>query len=245
MTYNLEGRTALVTGASRGIGRSIAEMLAGAGANIVLAARSIGALDVIAGDIRKRGGTAIACEVDVTSPSDTERLAHTAAHAFGRIDIVIVNAGRESSALLRKSDPAQWIETITTNVVGSYLTARAALSHMRDGPGGQILFIGSGMGHEKAPGRSAYGASKAAVSHLAGILALESWRDGIAVNELVPGPVFTDMTSGRWQLDEVPAELPSERVKSPEEVAEYVRTVLELGPAGPTGQVFSLARRPW
>ena len=244
MSYYLRDSTAIVTGASRGIGQAVAEMLAAEGARVVLGARSVEALDSVVGRIRAAGGQAVACEVDITCQEHTERLARTAVEAFGGIDIVVANAGRESSALLRKSDPAEWIDTVTTNVIGSYLTVHAALPHMRK-HGGQVMFTGSGMGHEKALGRSAYGASKAAVSHLAGILALESWKDNISVNELVPGPVFTDMTSSRWQLGEVPAQLPSERVKPAAEVADFVRSILELGPTGPTGQVFSLARRPW
>jgi 3-oxoacyl-[acyl-carrier protein] reductase len=82
------------------------------------------------------------------------------------------------------------------------------------------------------------------VRYLTATLAQEVWRHGISVNELVPGPVATDMTSGRWTLGEVPEGLPSERVKSVDEVATFVEQVLALGPEGPTGQVFSLARRP-
>ncbi|MCD9153137.1 SDR family NAD(P)-dependent oxidoreductase [Aeromicrobium duanguangcaii] len=243
-TPELNGQCIVVTGASRGIGRAISLTLAAAGAHVVLGARSEPAAQTVANEIESHGGRAVAVRADITSQVDTEQLAAAAVEAFGRIDVLVANAGMESSATLMKSDPSEWIATVTTNLVGSYLSARAVLPQMKEQGSGQVLFVGSGMGHSKAFGRSAYGASKAGLSHLAGVLSQEMWRYGINVNELVPGPVATDMTRGRWTLGEVPAELPSERVKPAVEVAEFVRSILCLGAGGPTGQVFSLARRP-
>lgn len=244
MKSPLDGKTVVVTGASRGIGRATALNLAGAGAAVVLAARSEDSLNPLVQDIQSAGGKAHAVRVDVTSQMQTEAMAAAAVDSFGGIDVLIANAGIESSATVMRSEPSEWINTITTNLVGGYLSARAVLPIMKERGCGQILFLGSGMGHVKAFGRSAYGASKAGLSHLAGTLSQEVWRYGVSVNELIPGPVATDMTSGRWQLGEAPREIPSERVKSAQEIAEFVRTLLELGPDGPTGQVFSLARRP-
>lgn len=243
MTYQLNGRTAVITGGNRGIGRATAEKLARSGVRVVLGGRDIDSLDEVTNGIRRDGGTAVAVKIDVTEQSDTEELARTAVNEFGGIDVVIANAGRELSSTVMKSDPRDWIDTIDTNVTGTFLTVHAALPHMVE-TGGQILVIGSGMGHQKVYGRSAYSASKAGVSHLAGILALEVWRYGISVNEVVPGPTHTEMTNSRWKLGEVPAEIPSERVKPASDVADYVHSLLTLGPDGPTGQIFSLARRP-
>lgn len=240
----LPAQTAVVTGASRGIGRAVALRLAAKGARVVLGARSISAVEEVAGEIRSAGGEAIAVEVDVTSQRDNERLARMAAETFGSLDVLVANAGVESSDTILRSDPAEWINTINTNLVGSYLSARAALPAMKEQQSGQILFVGSGVGHSRVLGRSAYGASKSGVSYLSAVLAQEVWRYGVSVNEVIPGPVATDMTSSRWSLGEAPPELPSERVKSVEEVAAFVETILHLGTTGPTGQVFSLARRP-
>lgn len=244
MSDNLDGAVVVVTGAGRGIGRAIALDLSAAGASVVLTGRSPTSLHEVADEIEAGGGHALSLRVDVTSRSDTEQMARETVQTFGRIDVLVANAGVESSATVMKSDPDEWVDTITTNMVGSYLSARAVLPTMKGQGSGQIVFLGSGMGHTKAIGRSAYAASKAGVSQLSGILSQEVWRDGISVNEIVPGPVATDMTSSRWGLGEAPAEIPSERVKPAKDVAVFVRTILQLGPQGPTGQVFSLARRP-
>lgn len=244
MTTSWAAKTVIITGASRGIGSACARTMAAAGAHVVLAARSFDAVDALARELRAAGHEALAVNTDVTSPDDNETLAQAALAAFGSIDVLIANAGIESSATVLKSAPAEWIDTITTNLVGSYLGARAVLPAMKEQGRGQLLFIGSGVGHAKTFGRSAYGSSKAGVSYLSAVLATEVWRYGISVNEIVPGPVATAMTENRWSLGEAPEQLPSERVKSPTEVADLVHTVLALGPNGPTGQVFSLARRP-
>lgn len=244
MNPGISGQTVIITGASRGIGRACGVALAAAGARVVLGARTLTGVEAVAQEIRATGQEAVAVQVDVTSQADNERLAAAALEAFGSIDVLIANAGIESSATILRAEPAEWIDTITTNLVGSFLGARAVLPAMKEQGSGQVLFIGSGVGHSRTPGRSAYGASKAGISYLSSVLAQEVWRHGINVNEIIPGPVATAMTEARWSLGETPEHLPSERVKPPEAVADLVRMVLALGPDGPTGQVFSLARRP-
>jgi len=239
---SVEGKVVIVTGASRGIGRACVVALAEAGARVTAVARSEEQLECLADSLA--GSDVRAVVADVGVPEDNERMVAETLDSFGRVDVAIANAGIETSARVAASDPQEWIATLTTNAVGSYLTARAVLPPMRDNGGGQILFVGSGVGHTPAFGLSAYGASKAAVSHLSATLAQEVWRWGIDVNELVPGPVATDMTQGRFEVGQPPEHLPSERVKAPEAVASFVVDLLRLGPGGPTGQVFSLARRP-
>lgn len=238
------GTVVVITGASRGIGRALALRLADAGARLVLGARDTAAVEALAADVRRNGGEAAAVTCDVTSAEDNERLARAALDSFGRIDVMVANAGVEMSRTVLKSDVETWTGVITTNLVGTFLTTRAVLPAMKAQQRGQIVYLGSGVGHAPTVGRSAYGASKAGVSHLAKTLAEEVWRDGIAVNEFVPGPVETAMTAGRFRTGEPIEALPSERVKSPDEAAAFVETILRLGPDGPTGQVFSLARRP-
>lgn len=239
-----EGQVAIVTGASRGIGRSCAEVLARSGMCVVLAARSVDAVERIAEQLRAEGHEAAAVGCDVDDREACERLVATTIEAFGRVDVLVANAGVETSRTVVRSDPDAWIGTIWTNTIGAYLTARPVVQAMKDAGGGQVLFVGSGAGHSVVPGMSAYGASKAAVSYLSAALSQEVWRYGISVNELVPGPVATEMTKDLFEPGTAPEHLPSERVKEPEEVASFVLDLLRLGPAGPTGQIFSLARRP-
>lgn len=238
------GSVAVLTGASRGIGRALAQRLSRAGVRVVLGARDTGAVESLAADLRRDGHDAVAVRCDVTSPDDNEALARAALDAHGRIDVLVANAGVEMSRTVLKSDVTEWVDVIRTNLVGTFLTTRAVLPAMREQQCGQIVYVGSGVGHSPIAGRSAYGASKAGVSHLAKTVAEEVWRHGIAVNEFVPGPVETSMTAGRFRVGETIEVLPSERVKTPDEAAEFVETILRLGPDGPTGQVFSLARRP-
>lgn len=238
------GTVVLLTGASRGIGRAVALRLADAGARMVLGARDTRAVEALAAALRQDGHEAVGVTCDVTSSDDNERLARAAVDEFGRIDVMIANAGIEMSRTLLKSDVDAWTGVITTNLVGTFLTTKAVLPTMKAQQRGQIVYVGSGVGHSPVVGRSAYGASKAGVSHLARTLAEEVWRDGIAVNEFVPGPVETAMTADRFRVGQQLDALPSERVKTPDEAAAFVETLLRLGPDGPTGQIFSLARRP-
>lgn len=238
------GTVVVLTGASRGIGRALATRLAGVGARLVLGARDTQAIESLVSELRSDGHEAIAVSCDVTSPEDNERLASAALDEFGQIDVMIANAGIEMSRTVLKSDIDEWTQVINTNLVGTFLTTKAVLPAMKGQQRGQIVFLGSGVGHSPTIGRSAYGASKAAISHLARTLAEEVWRYGIAVNEFIPGPVETAMTAERFSVGEQIDALPSERVKSPDEAAAFVETLLRLGPDGPTGQVFSLARRP-
>lgn len=238
------GTVVVLTGASRGIGRAVAKRLAKAGARMVLGARDSDALRSLTTELRGDGHPAVAVPCDVTSPEHNTRLVEAALKEFGQIDVMIANAGIEMSRTLLKADVDEWVDVINTNLVGSFLATKSVLPVMKNQQRGQILFLGSGVGHSPTAGRSAYGASKAAVSHLSQTLAEEVWRYGIAVNEFIPGPVATSMTAGRFREGEQIEALPSERVKSPEEAAAFVETILRLGPQGPTGQVFSLARRP-
>ncbi len=240
----VEGQVAIVTGASRGIGRACAEAFARVGMRVVLAARSVDAVEQLAATLRDEGHEALAVGCDVDDREACERLAAATVEAFGGVDVLIANAGVETSRTVVRSDPDEWIGTVWTNTIGAYLTARPVVRAMKEAGGGQILFIGSGAGHSIVPGMSAYGASKAAVSYLSAALSQEVWRSGISVNEVVPGPVMTEMTRDLFEAGKAPEHLPSERVKEPEEVASFVLDVLRLGPQGPTGQVFSLARRP-
>jgi 3-oxoacyl-[acyl-carrier protein] reductase len=234
----LAGKVLLITGAGRGIGRAIALGAARAGAAVGCIARSADQVRGTAAAIEAEGGRSLALLADVTCQAEVEAAFERTAQAFGGIDLVFANAGVTQGVRVADSDPAAWWGVMTTNVFGVYLTARAAVPWLRRRGGGRIVVIGSGTRKEPAPGRSAYAASKAAAWMLVQTLALELRADGISVNELVPGPVLTDMLKGRT------ASLPGDEwFKQPEDVVPLALFLMTLPEPGPTAQSFSLMRR--
>ena len=192
--HSLEGRTALVTGASRGIGRATAERLARAGARVVVAARTEAALADTVAAIRAAGGTALSVVCDVGAMGDAARAVDTAAAAFGPLDILVNNAGTiEPIARVRDGAPEDWAAGIQTNVLGTYHMTRAALPGMIARGGGTIITISSGAANSALEGWSAYCVAKAATKKLTECVHAESHAEGIRAVGLSPGTVATDM----------------------------------------------------
>lgn len=241
----LSHKVAVVTGGGRGIGRAIALAFAREGADLCVIARTQSQVETVAGEVRAMGRCAAAVAADVTDPAQVERIAAQVKETFGRVDVLVNNAGGgiERRAVL-ESDPGLWVKDVTVNLVGAYLVARALLPLMIDAGGGRIINVGSGMGHQAGAGQSAYRAGKAGLWMLTRCLAEEVWQYGIDVNELIPGPVATSATQGRMQAGGPPPFAPSERVKTSEEVAPLAVHLAAQPPGGPTAQSFSLARRP-
>jgi 3-oxoacyl-[acyl-carrier protein] reductase len=241
----LDGQVALVTGGGRGIGRAAALALARAGADVAVSARTGAEIEGVASELRALGRRALAVRSDVASAADSRAMVERVVGELGRIDVLVNNAGGSSErALLVDSDPAMWADTIAVNLVGVYHCTRAVLPHLVRAGRGKIINIGSGTGHAVSTGNAAYSAAKAGVRMLTQVLAQEVWPHGIDVNEVVPGPVITKLTEGVFRTDAPPPFAPSERVKQPEEVAELIVWLAERPAGGPTGQIFSLARRP-
>ncbi len=242
---SLEGQVVLITGGGRGIGRASALALARAGADVAVSARTGTEIDVVASELRDLGRRAISVRCDVTQPAECNGAVERVVAELGRIDVLVNNAGGGSERLpLVDSDPERWAETIALNLLGVYYCTRAALPHLMRAGRGKIINVGSGVGHGVAPGNSAYSAAKAGVWMLTQVLAQEVWPHGIEVNEVVPGPVLTRLTEGVFRTDAPPPFAPSERVKPPEEVADLILWLASRPAGGPTGQSFSLARRP-
>ena len=190
----LTNQVAIITGAGRGIGQAIAQAYAREGANLALAARSQPELEQTAAEIAKTGAQAIAVPTDVTDPAQAERLASAALTRFGRIDLLVNNAGVSGPVgPLQDNDIAQWAETISVNLTGTFLVCRAVIPAMVKQGGGKIINL-SGAGAANAwSNLSAYCASKAAVVRLTEGLAQELAPHNIAVNALGPGSVHTSM----------------------------------------------------
>ncbi|MBB4313979.1 SDR family oxidoreductase [Roseospira marina] len=190
----LTGAGAIVTGASKGIGEATARRLAEAGATVVLAARSTGEIERIAGEIRAAGGRALAVACDVAKPEDVQALVEAARAEAGRLDILVNNAGLiEPIARLTDNDPAAWAEVLDVNVKGVYYGLRYALPVMQATGGGTIINLSSGAATLPFEGWSHYCASKAAVLALTKCTDLEYRDAGIRVVGLSPGTVATGM----------------------------------------------------
>ena len=236
---------AFVTGGGRGIGRAAALALARAGADVAVSARTAAEIDAVAAEVRGLGRRALAVASDVTREPNCRAAVERVVSELGRIDVLVNNAGGSSErAPVVDSDPTRWAETIAVNLLSVYYCTRAALPHLVRAGGGKIINVGSGMGHAATAGNAAYSTAKSGVWMFTQVLAQEVWSHGIDVNEVVPGPVLTRLTEGVFRTDAPPPFSPSERVKLPEEVAELILWLATRPPGGPTGQSFSLARRP-
>lgn len=239
----LEGRRAFVTGAGSGIGRAVALGYAQAGASVACVSRTVDKVRETVAQIEQAGGRALALPADVCDFHALEQQVLAAQEAFGGIDLVFAAAGEATqNKRVEVSDPAAFRRTLEVNLVGAFNTAKAVLPVMKRSGGGQMIFVGSGMGHRGTTARAAYATSKAGLRMLVRVLAQEHLEDGIAVNELVPGPVLTDFIGGRVeQLREATGG--AEWFKTPEDVVPLALFLAAQAPTGPTGQTFSLARR--
>lgn len=241
----MQGKTALVTGGGRGIGRAIALGFAREGADICVVSRTTEEIERVADEVRQVGRRAVAIRCDVAGRRDVEAAVTKAAAEMGRIDILVNNAGGGLERTnVGDDDPDNWARVIEINLLGTYHFCRAVLPHLRDAGGGSIINVGSGMGHQARATNSSYNASKAAVWMLTRCLSMEVWQDGISVNELIPGPVYTELTSEIFHPDKPHPAIDSEHVKLPEEVVPLAIFLATQPVGGPTGQSFSLARRP-
>jgi NAD(P)-dependent dehydrogenase (short-subunit alcohol dehydrogenase family) len=192
-----KGKTAIITGGGRGIGRAIARKLAGEGAAVLVASRSSKEIDAAAAEIQQSGGRAKAVSADVSKQAECEKIVRAAREAFGAIHILVNNAGILGPvAPAEGTTPQQWDEVLAINLTSVFLMSRLVVPEMYERGSGTILNVSSIAGKAAFPMNSAYAASKAGVSGLTRTLAAEGARKGVRVNAISPGPVGdTDM----WQ----------------------------------------------
>ena len=220
MDERLSGKVAIVTGASRGIGRAIAVMLGSQRANVVLAARAEADLEATEQLVEDAGGRALVVVTDVCSEADVKRLVRTTVDAFSRLDIVINNAGVGFFAPLEQIPTEQWDRLMAVNARGPFLLCREAIPHLRAAGDGTIINISSVVGVKGYVNQGAYTASKHALMGMTKALAQELQADGIRVHTICPGGVATELIS-RARPDIDAADL-----MQPEDIADIVLFLL-------------------
>ncbi|MCF6178422.1 MAG: 3-oxoacyl-[acyl-carrier-protein] reductase [Geopsychrobacter sp.] len=238
----LQGKIAIVTGASRGIGRSIAIQMAKNGADLVVCARSEAPLKELVVEIEALGGRALAVVVDVLSPADISQLISAAVETFGRIDILVNNAGITRDGLLLRMKDADWDAVLDTNLKSAFLLTRAVAKIMSKQRYGRIVNISSVVGEMGNPGQVNYSASKAGLIGLTKSVARELAKRNVTANAISPGFIETDMTDklGEKARTELAAQIPLGRLGQAEDIAHAVIYLASDRAAYITGQVLGV-----
>jgi 3-oxoacyl-[acyl-carrier protein] reductase len=239
---DLTGQVALVTGASRGIGRAIAIRLAACGASVAGVARTLEGLNGTLLAIRDAGGTAEGFAANVADSADVNRVVEAVEAKFGKIHVLVNNAGVTRDGLMLRMEDGAWDEVIDTNLKGTFLFSRAVGAIMMRGRYGRIINITSVSGLMGNPGQANYSASKAGVIGLTKTVARELASRGITVNAVAPGFITTDMTDKLPEKikTEVKERVPVRRLGAPEDVADLVCYLAGPGAGYLTGQVIAV-----
>lgn len=237
----LQGKVAIVTGASRGIGRATALALATEGANVVVNyASSSSAADQVVEAIRSMGSDAMAIGSDVSKPDQVDALINATMEKWGRVDVLVNNAGITRDTLLLRMKPEEWQAVIDLNLTGVFLCTKAVSKIMLKQKSGRIVSVTSVAGQMGNAGQANYSAAKAGVIGFTKTIVRELASRGITVNAVAPGFIETDMTDG-LKADEILKMIPLSRYGKPEEVAGMIRFLAASPEAGYiTGQVMNV-----
>jgi 2-deoxy-D-gluconate 3-dehydrogenase len=222
--FDLQTRVALVTGGNGGIGLGMAKGLAGAGATVVIAGRNRTKADAALAELRATGATAEFVELDVLEEASCRQAVDRTAQKFGRLDILINNAGTSVRKQPQDLTAADWHLVMNTNLTSAFFCSQAAYPHMKRGGGGKIINIGSMMSTFGASYAAPYASSKGAIVQMAKSLAVAWAKDNIQVNAILPGWIDTELTKkAREQVeglhDRVLARTPAQRWGRPDDFA--------------------------
>jgi 3-oxoacyl-[acyl-carrier protein] reductase len=235
-------KVAIITGASRGIGRSIALALAAQGAKIVAFDLDLGETEKVAEEIRAMGVEAIAVQGNVTVAGDTERLIDASMEKFGRVDILVNNAGITRDGLLMRMKDEDWDAVLSVNLKGAFLCSRAASKVMTKQRYGRIINIASVVGQMGNAGQANYCASKAGLMGLTKSNARELAKRNVTVNAIAPGFIATAMTDALPEKtrQELAAQIPLERLGTADDIANAVVFLATERSGYITGQVIGV-----
>ena len=238
----LSDKVAIVTGASRGIGRVIALALAGQGAKVIASARNAEALDNLTAEIKAQGGEAVAVVGDVALDADANNLISQAVATYGKIDILVNNAGITRDGLLLRMKSEDWDAVLNTNLKGAFLCTRAVAKVMSKQRSGRIINMSSVVGDMGNAGQANYCASKAGLLGLTKSVARELARRNVTVNAVTPGFIVTDMTEDMTDKarEAMTAQIPLGRLGESEDVANAVLFLASDQSSYITGQVLGV-----
>ncbi|PYN59830.1 MAG: 2-deoxy-D-gluconate 3-dehydrogenase [Candidatus Rokuibacteriota bacterium] len=241
---SLAGRVAVVTGASRGLGRAIALALAEAGADVALAARAKRDLEDTGALVQRAGRRALVAPTDVASYAEVEALMGRAVRELGRLDIVVNNAGVAKVAPLAEMTPDDWRFMVDANLTGVFNGCRAAAPHLIAQKSGKVINVASVLGQVGLPGYTLYAATKGGVIALTRALGVEWARHGIQVNAIAPGWFATDMTDPAFSdpkiNERLTRDIPMRRIGRPEEIGPLAIYLASDASAFMTGQTIFL-----
>jgi 3-oxoacyl-[acyl-carrier protein] reductase len=235
-------RVALVTGASRGLGKAIATQLAADGHHVVLVARSADAIEAVAADITSSGGSVACHPCDLSDDAAVDALLEDVVESCGRLDILVNNAGITRDGLILRMSDEDFDAVITTNLRAAFRLCRAAARPMMRGRWGRMINIGSVVGVMGNPGQANYAAAKAGLIGMTKSIGKELGGKGITANVVAPGFIGTDMTDALPEqlVKEAVAKLPLKRLGLPEEIASAVSFLASEKAAYITGHVLAV-----
>jgi len=239
---SLNGHVAVITGASRGIGRAVALKLSSAGAAVVVTATTVEGAQKTADEITAAGGKALALKVDVSVASEVETLFKEAVAAFGRLDILVNNAGITKDGLLLRMKESDWDAVMDVNLKGAFNCTREAAKVMYKARYGRIVNVSSVVGEMGNPGQANYCASKAGMIGLTKSVAKELARRNVTVNAVAPGFIETDMTQelSEKAKESLMEQIPMGMLGSGDDIASAVLFLVSEGAAYITGHVLSV-----
>ncbi|MBU2533787.1 MAG: glucose 1-dehydrogenase [Alphaproteobacteria bacterium] len=239
MAKRLADKIAIVTGGAHGIGGAIADRLAADGAKVLVADVEESAARSRASEIMSAGGEALALSVDVRERAQTKAMVDRAVEQWGRVDILVSNAGIVDRQPFLEMDDDLWNRVLATNLYGAFTSGQHAARQMvAQGGGGRIVHVASNSGIFGGRGRAAYGASKAGLINLTQTMAIELAEHGILVNAVAPGATRTRVTSGDHPPETVMARMPLRRYGEPSEIAAVAAFLASDECSFTTGHVF-------
>jgi 3-oxoacyl-[acyl-carrier protein] reductase len=241
MSASLKGKSVIVTGGSKGIGKGIAKVFAGHGAKVLIVARHLEEAEATAQELTKAGGTASACAGDVTRLADMQAAAKTAVERHGGLDVLCANAGIFPQAKIEELSPETWDEVVDTNLKGTFISVKACLPHLKNSKQGRVVITSSITGPVTGyPGWTHYGATKAGQLGFMRTACIELAKYGVTVNAVLPGNVITEGLAGLGEEYQrtMAASVPLKRLGRVEEIGNAAAFFASAEAAYITGQTL-------